>query len=409
MAESESALSGRSPQGFVSHFELAVQELRAALTELLASVGAEPSTPQAIARRFGLDKNLSWKISKIVLSSDLYACVGHLPGAAGVEILLRAFARAGAPAGAIRRVRQAMADFERMIEVHAGDRATLDLILSSMVPERGPSERLESSRKLAFQGNSATWGVQTRLRLGIQVVAPHLAERGALDVAAIGGLIDFRRLRPTATWPLVMTQTHNDDHSPRSVDFEPLDLANAPGEPPLLRDFCSQPLPATRAVPLQRGMLFELCEGPIGNTASIDCLFGWIQRRFASIWRDQANAHGEHYVVLNAPAEMASLDLLVHGDLPFEEPEVQLFSLMEYGPEGAPALPRRYPLPVLEGLQRLDGDLQHPQYAQMPRVIECACRGLGWELRDFRAFRITLRHPPLPTVLTLRYPLVDPT
>ena len=51
----------------------AIQAVRGALTELLVTAGADPERPQAVARRFGLNKNLAWKVCKIINSPDLYA------------------------------------------------------------------------------------------------------------------------------------------------------------------------------------------------------------------------------------------------------------------------------------------------------------------------------------------------
>lgn len=410
MVDSEMALPQERLQGFAGHFEQAVQALRGALTDLLASVGADPGTPQAVARRFGLNKNLAWKISKIVHSSDLYASVQHLPGASGLDILLRAFHRAGAPASAIRAVRDAVGEYERMVEIHAGDRASLELMLSSMVPERGSTDLLESSRKLSYQGNSATWGVQTRVRLGMQVVAANADNPELLDIAAIGGLFDYRRLRPSASWPLVMAQSFNDDETPLPLKQEPLDPRCGPDEPPLLHDFCTQPLPETRLVQLPRGALFELSEGPIGNTAALDCVFGWLRRAFAPMWRDEQNQIGEHLVTITTPSEMVSFELLAHADLPLPPPEIALFSLMEYGLEGAASVRRRYQLPTVEPLQDLGARppvVAHPSLARIPELATYACQRLGWKLEDFQGWRVTIKHPPIPSVLTLRYALPE--
>ena len=55
---------------FPEHLQTALQALRAAIIELLSAVGADPGKPQDLARRFGLNKNLTWKVSKIICESD---------------------------------------------------------------------------------------------------------------------------------------------------------------------------------------------------------------------------------------------------------------------------------------------------------------------------------------------------
>src|SRR6185436_18897639 len=123
-----------------------------------------------------LDKNLAWKVARLAQSDDAVEAVRHLPGPAGVKRVLDAFAQAGAGPAEINAVRQAVARFDHMVGRHAGDRATLELLLASGGREQLDGQRLEASRKLAFQGNSATFGVQARVRFGLQILAPSASD-----------------------------------------------------------------------------------------------------------------------------------------------------------------------------------------------------------------------------------------
>src|SRR5262245_5318081 len=200
-----------SHEAFPDDFKGAVTDLRQAFTALSASVSDLPARPLQVARFLGLDKNLAWKVARLCQSSDPAEAVRHLPGPAGVKRVLDAFAQGGAGPAEINAVRLAVARFDRMVGRHAGDRATLELLLASGAPERPDAQRMEASRKLAFQGNSATFGVQTRVRFGLQIVAPSAAEPELVDVVAVGGLVDFRRLRASAAWPLISVCSYTDD------------------------------------------------------------------------------------------------------------------------------------------------------------------------------------------------------
>jgi len=81
-----------------------MQNVRGALTELLASLGENPRLPQDVSRRHGINKNLAWKVCKIINSTDVYASAQHGPGPGGIRILLRAFEKAGAPEEALAAV-----------------------------------------------------------------------------------------------------------------------------------------------------------------------------------------------------------------------------------------------------------------------------------------------------------------
>ena len=113
---------------FAEDFEAAMQGLRGALTELLASLGEDPRVPQEVSRHHGINKNLAWKICKIVNSPDVYQSVQHLPGGAGITILLEAFDRADADELAIAKVRHALDAFEARLEKYGEAEAPSDKI-----------------------------------------------------------------------------------------------------------------------------------------------------------------------------------------------------------------------------------------------------------------------------------------
>ena len=270
-----------SNEAFPDDFKRAVHDLRQAFSALSASVTDLPARPLQVARFLGLDKNLAWKVARLCQSSDPAEAVKHLPGPAGVKRVLDAFAEGGAGPAEINAVRIAVGHFDRMVDRHAGDRTTLELLLASGAPERPDAQRMEASRKLAFQGNSATFGVQTRVRFGLQILAPSSADADLVDVAAVGGLVDFRRLRASAAWPLICISSYTGAADRGGARPEP--LGDDGDDLPLLRAFCSAPLPEIRAVPEPGGVVYELAEGPVGDTAASTCVFGWWSRGLGSV------------------------------------------------------------------------------------------------------------------------------
>lgn len=393
------------PRDFTADFEASVQGLSGALTEALAAVGADPSAPQAMSRRYGINRNLAWKLSKIVHARDAYAAVRHLPGTAGVGILLEALARAGAEEPEIAGLRDAFTAFEDMVTVHAGDRATLDLMLSSRVGDDDPG--VEASRKLAFQGNSAIWGIHAKLRFGTQIVALNPEDPKLIDVASFGGYRGFRRLRADAEWPLVFKVAIKSDGSTNPAVWEPLDPSAGDG-PPLLNAFCSPELPELRPVDVPHGTSYQLPPGGVGNTAAFNCTFGWLTRACNPIYRTDGNDRGAHSYPLNAPAELAQFDLLLHRDLPVTgKPELAIYSRLEEGMGIPTPQSPKYHLTVRERLQDL-GDpavVATPHLPKYSRMMQAVAERAGWNLDEFRGYRFTLRYPPIPTVPTLWYPL----
>src|SRR5690349_9712018 len=116
---------------FEEQLTTSFQELRRSLSTLVNACGSKATKPQEMARRLGINRNLTWKLSKVISAHDLYEAIQHLPGDEGVEIMVRAAEKKGIDGELARNVRSAHAAFNRVVEVHSGDRATLELMLDS--------------------------------------------------------------------------------------------------------------------------------------------------------------------------------------------------------------------------------------------------------------------------------------
>jgi hypothetical protein len=374
---------------FEDHVRAVAQQLRIALADLLAGVGADPARPLGMARHLGLDKSLSWKISKVITEENPFEAIAHLPGRSGLSILLRLLERAGAAAPAIDEVRIAVEGFERLVEAHAGDRDTLEIMLAGLT-DAAPDE---AHRKLAYIGSSAALGVQARVQLAAHIVAP--SERSdLLDLAVISGLVGFRRLRRGVPWTIACIQPHA---GPRGQPPEPLDPA-APGAAPLLTEYCSSPLPGLRVARGNHGS-FELADGPLGSTAATTCITGYLRRTAIPRFPARAGAPTEHAAALTTPADVGIHDLLIHDSLRCS-PAVRLFSQLPGGLT-------RTPLPIGDALLDLGSPpyLVTPELPRYHQLLESACARLGHPLADFHAYRLRLRYPPIPALSVFSYDL----
>jgi hypothetical protein len=229
-------------QDFLVDARTAVQRVRRALSTALASVGADPTQARALARQLGMDKSLAWRVSKIVVDDDPFATISLLPGRIAQKAMLKSFLRAEAPSQIVDDVRQSVADFESMVEKHAGDRETFGMMLSELT-DKGRAERDEDHRKLAFLGHSAMWGVQARVRLVTHVITPGDGP-DFLEATLVSGLLDFRRLRSNQPWTVASYGALDDEGCPvtkgRIIPVDP--RVSERGGPPLLLDYCSESL-----------------------------------------------------------------------------------------------------------------------------------------------------------------------
>ncbi len=403
---------GVAEERFDDALDRAFQGVRGALTELLVAVDADPARPQEIARRFRINKNLAWKISKIVTVTDPHAVIANLPGATGMNTILSALESGGAPSRSVNAARSAVEQFDRMVEVHVGDRSTLELVLTSKAPHRVPTEHLHQTRKMAFQGNSSIWGIQARLRLAAFFLAPNPEHPELLDTASLTGLMDVRRLRSDASVPLMMRFAYNDDGSVRrGPHAAPIDPSRTGDPLMLMPEFCSTPEPAFVASGGNGFTRYQLAPGPIGNGGLNTWVSGECIRGFASIHADEHNRFGEHAAPVQIPAEWLLCDFYAHRSLTFAHtPRALMLSQLAIGPApgGETELDR---LPMAERVQAIG---QSPPIVATPLVPQLAAmvgrvhERMGWKAEEFFGYRVAVRYPAMPTSLVIQHDLAPP-
>ena len=366
------SLEAESTPHFETQLRTVLGDLRTALRELLVESGADPSRPQHVARHLGLDKTLAWKVARLATATDPVASLPMVPGESGMEILLRAAAKVSTPEAAITRVREALRAFDQLVATHADDRATLELMATELLPAADRAERDEAARRLAFQGNSAIWGLRARARFATYFAAPTSGKPGRLDLAFIGGLLGFRRLREASRTTIFQEELYRDDGSPLHVASEPFfpltnGAANGAQGIPLLPEFCRPNLPPLRKIATRLGAIYEVPEGPVGRAHSADYVYGQIERNVASAYRDEVDRYGDHPTRLFAPVETAQIDLLIDQSLGFRmPPEASLHSMLS-ADNTAPHEWTRDQLPLYDAPQFLGSGQQCLASPIMPR------------------------------------------
>ena len=399
---------------FEAHVSHALARVRAAFADLLSSVNADPTRPQDLARDFRLNKNLTWKISRIIKERDPASVAPYIPGKAGLTIFLDSLKKAGAPSQRILEVREAIGEFDKMKVLHAGSRATLETMLGNLATGDDAQQQLEALRKLSFRGNSANWGVSARLQICANFIAP-CDDPDFVDLAWISGLVDFRRLRRDATWAISSTRKVNDKGELIPLgDIESIDPRfDAETSAPLMGDYCSDPVPNLRLEVGADGLMrYILVGGPIGDTAMTTCIMGILGRGFVRRTRIPGDTLGEHSARLYTPAECLIHDLFVHRDLTNAlSPTMHLYSQLPIDMSYPTERRDQGLLPLWEKVESLGAEpptVLTPEFPKYRAMVQSVFDRAGWNPKEFHGFRFTMRYPPMPTVAVYRYPLADP-
>lgn len=389
----------------VLHGELdtSVHALRGSLIDLIVSIGGDPRKPQEMSRRFGVDKSLCWKVSRVIKATDPSTALPHLPGDAAIEIFLNALDRAGAAHERLLKVRSAARSLQKTVEKNFGDRPTLDIILDSM-PTQG-EDRLVQSRKLAFRGNSGIWGVQGRVRVNTVFLAPNAEDPEYVDAALLGGWVDFRRLRPDSEWTLFRRHTFSGGQTITTGSI-PFDSGETSDGPMLLRKFCSTHMPPIQMIEEGGIASYQLGPSAVGNQGSFSCFFGSLDRKLGSRFAEKPGDTADFYAIISAPVEVLLFDLYVHHTLSFAmNPEFSVYGNAATDPSQRKD---RDVLPIQPAQQTIGS---RPPVAATPllpnysEIIDYAFERAGWNLNDFVGMRYTLDYPPFLTTAGIKLQL----
>ena len=412
MIDTQAKLERLEGTSFEAEARATAQRVRRAVADALASVQADPTRPQSVGHLLGLDKSLAWKVARVVGDEDALAAVARIPARAGQRILSDALRAAGATAPVLKELASALGEFESLIERHSGDRETFGMMIAALTPE-GRRQLEEGHRRLSYQGNSATWGVQARVHISAHFAMPSRQDPDMLDLAIVSGLLDLRRLRNDTPWAVASLRGFHDDGSAvEAIPVEGIDPGWTPSQgPPLISQFCSPNLPPLNLVSREEGVMrFEVGAGPIGNTAAVTCVTGWILRAEVERWRSEMDALGEHVVTLATPTELLVHDVFLHRDIwPQTPPSAHCYSLLP----GIPVYPRggrvRGLLPLTDPVINLGSspDATLPEAPRYHQIVAAVFKRLGHEPSEFRGARFRLRYPPIPALITTRYPLAE--
>ncbi len=400
---------------FATHADQVIARLRSAFASVLDSLPVPRlSRGSQLAEALDIDRTLAWKITKLIEGDDPFAAARFVPGTSGVNIFLRAAARRQVPRASIAATQKAFGDFRTLMQVHAGDRKSFGMMLAGHVKDDPARADLEH-QKQAFHANSYLWGVQAGTQLDTYLINSS-TNADLLDVAIIRGYVDLRRIRPNVPWRIARLYSVNDVGELRtSFVREPLDHSRLPepgaDELPLLKEFCSQPLPQYRAVSGPRGSVeYELAEAPVGNTAAHTCMIGEVVRGAGPRYRGDRDWLFVVRARMRTPCEAMIFDLMIHREL-FGRitPKLDLFSEL-FAAELDAHYEESDRLPVHEGVQYLGCGpdmVRAPEVPHYAGLIRYAFERLGWDAQQFDIYRVRMQFPVMPAAVLLTHPLPD--
>lgn len=401
----------KSTTSFEQDAERALQGLRAAFTDVLLALpkragrsGEEPFLP-------GGDKKLVWRMMRVVEDEDLYAAAQLLPGSEALNGLPRAVGKTGVSAKTTARLSEAIEDFQKLIETHAGDRATLDTMLVGRATQDYETFDL-NQRRAGFRAARHVRGVELAVHYSAHFLAPG-DDAANLDMATIAGFFNLRQLREHAVLPVHTIRWQDIKGNPsdgKKPKLEALDPSTAlePGFG-IVSEFSTKPLPKLRVLPSRPDEVkYEVESSGLGLKHAISYVRGQLARGRFPRYRDEANPYGALAVGVKIPMETMILDLHMHESA-YEKVSPRAFVFYDdiAGMGSAEMLnDERYQLPIRVNVQSFGRNPSRAQTLEVPqylRMAEYVCGRAGWNLKEFNIFRCRVEYPPMPSTLVMRY------
>ena len=399
-------------RSFEDDLQAAIATLRETFLGLNRAIGADALRPQDVSRRLRLNKNLTWKVMRIIQSEEPADAISMLPGAGGVEIYLRAFQDAGAPAECATAVRQALARLEYVTTAHIGDREQLDTVLDGLRREGN----LEHARRLAFRGLSGVFGTQARLRITSQIIAPSASRdpSGSYDYFLAIGLIGLQRLRSVEGLPLFRFVTKYTQSAGES-ELQMLPLLESTSVDPrrkwLLENFSTADEHALRTRSSSAAGILELGTGPIGSTGINDFLFGGRMPNAIPVRRSPGDFNTDFSTAISVPSESVVTDLFVPlACKDARAATAQVVGTLAGPLSNDPGLRTAAKLPItarIESLLMDDASLAIQSFPRYPELVRTMFDAAKLNPAEFLCLRVRLEYPPCPAVILVGWEMSE--
>lgn len=384
--------------------ERALSDLITGLRKVFDKLQPGQLGPRDLERLLGMHKSLAWRVLQVAASREPLSAVPHVPGEKGMEKFLYAVSRKGVGVETLRPVREAFTRYRSLAKSHAADRASFDVMLMSVASPQETMVELRAARRAAFRSASYTWGIQTEVRTLTAILTP--VGDDAVDLATLRGHYQTRRLRREGFFRLPRTVEHDTDNPDRrratALPIEPRDVL---GGVPLLREFCTDPLPPLQAVELADGNVeYRYVDQPLGDRASVTIFTAEVRRNLLGArYRDQLNSTNAIMMTANVPIGYAVLDLWAPPGFGLEQRSLVVEAI---GVEVLKQKPDQWrALPVSTSVECLGTGLRNARIPQVPaqeRALTRCFERLGWSPDDYELHRVKMEYPPMGTCLVLQ-------
>lgn len=369
---------------------------------LLAAVPNPPHRPMDLARSLGVKKDLSSRVLIATGKRDPIALMHSMPGPEALRRFIAAARKKSLPEPLLTAADAAVQDFDHLIRTVAGDRDSLDSIISAWLPHA--REKVELlCKQSAFRGMRGVKGCATDLSLNTVLYHPS-ADGQHLDAVWIKGLFGLRRTRPGSVIQIGSRQI-GPDAGATSLSLDGRSI-ETPADV-LLPTFTSATPGELRMRREGATIHYLLEEGAVGNGAAVDVLLAERQHSCLDRYNRPGNPRKRGgFAEVHVPARELIFDTLVHvAAYPDSDPTLLLYDTTFSGVADVND-PARFVdrLDTTESYVSLGQGIAGLRVAEVPAYLDLlrhVAARMKWSVDEFRVYRCRISYPVYGTQVAM--------
>ncbi len=377
------------------------ERMLGAIRAIVHAVEVPAAGPVALAHALKVDKVLASRVLKATRAEDPIASLYAMPGPEPLRTLVRSAARAGVNVERVAAAQDAIDAFETLIDAQVGDRSVLDAILSSWIPEARSEFELRR-KQAAFKANSQLKGVQVDALFAACILHPSVGG-DLIDIVWMHGMRGLQRVRPGVKVKFASRRVSAEPAARKALDIDLQPIV--PERPPLIREFCTDPLPSIDLSINGDSVRYTLGGSSFGAGSAVDLVFADVN--LAEVKRFGVKKGWFFFAEASIPAKHLQFDLLVHEDLfPGQHPGLKIHDTSF---EGIADVfdPRREldELDLSETVRPLGkgGSLRSAAAPAAMHVVARIMQAMRWNPAHYRAFRVGIDYPIYGSQVSLTF------
>ncbi len=355
-----------------------------------------------VARSVQADKSVAHRLVTALAAKSPCDLLMTVPGPGPLAEIVQAARKLGVAKPVCEAALDATARFGSLVQSLAGDRMTFDAMMSEWVDDA----RVQidtTARQTIFRGMKQLKGVCAETHFTAFMFHPTPGSDERLDMLNVDGIMGFQRVRARGEMCMV-------GHSGLAGS-----AAGAESSRTILPEFCSAPVPTFRiGGPLDKATYRLDWNGKIGREHTHDVVVREIYRSAVTRHRRvPERGFGSVATEPIVPSRMAIVDLLLYKDVfPTCIPTFQVLATGLRGfadPNDPPSTHDKFYIDTELQVFGVGGvhQMQTPEVPRYRQLLESQCKLMGWDLTQFRAFRVRVEYPIVNSQMQFVIPIPE--